>query len=53
VRGLIAAPENHYTTVPENSMKFAAFQQRVGLIKELPARWQDLFFPELHERPGS
>lgn len=53
VRGLIAAPENHYTTVPENSMKFAAFQHRIGLIKELPARWQDLFFPELHDRPGS
>jgi NitT/TauT family transport system substrate-binding protein len=53
VRALIAAPENHYTTVPENSMKFAAFQQRVGLIKERPAQWQDLFFPELHDRPGS
>lgn len=53
VRSLIAAPENHYTTVPENSMKFAAFQQRIGLIKERPAGWQDLFFPELHDRPGS
>ena len=53
VRALIAAPENHYTTVPENSMKFAAFQHRVGLIKELPTRWQDLFFPDLHDRPGS
>jgi ABC-type nitrate/sulfonate/bicarbonate transport system substrate-binding protein len=53
VQALIAAPENRYTTVPENSMKFAAFQHRIGQIKEMPARWQDLFFPELHDRPGS
>jgi NitT/TauT family transport system substrate-binding protein len=53
VQSLIAAPENRYTTVPEQSMKFAAFQHRVGLIKEMPASWKDLFFPALHDRPGS
>lgn len=53
VRGLITAPENHYTTAPENSMAFATFQNRVGLIKRQPESWKDLFFPELHGRAGS
>jgi len=53
VRRLITAPENRYTVVPENVMKFAAFQHRIGQVKALPASWKDLFFPALHDRPGS
>jgi NitT/TauT family transport system substrate-binding protein len=53
VHGLITAPENHYTAAPENSMAFATFQNRIGLIKRQPESWKDLFFPELHDRAGS
>lgn len=53
VQALITAPENRYTTVPESVMKFAEFQYRTGQVKERAADWKDLFFPELHDRPGS
>jgi len=33
-------------------MQYAAFMATVGSIKLHPARWQDLFFPELHGEPG-
>jgi NitT/TauT family transport system substrate-binding protein len=26
---------------------------RVGTLKNRPATWQELFFPELHDRAGS
>jgi len=39
--------------VPENSMKFAAFMQSVGSLKEVPKSWKDLFFPEIHDLNGS
>lgn len=53
VQDLITAPENRYTTVPESVMKFAEFQYRTGQVKEQAAGWQDLFFPEMRDRPGS
>jgi NitT/TauT family transport system substrate-binding protein len=34
-------------------MRFADFQFRAGLIRERPASWQELFFPEIHDRSGS
>ena len=42
-----------WTMTPENTMKFAAFMAEVGSIKAPPSSWQDLFFPELHDRNGS
>jgi NitT/TauT family transport system substrate-binding protein len=53
VEKLIANPENNFTTTPEKSEIFAAFQFRTGQIKERPESWKDLFFPDLHDRPGS
>jgi NitT/TauT family transport system substrate-binding protein len=34
-------------------MKFATFMQAVGSIKAAPANWKDMFFPEIHDLPGS
>jgi NitT/TauT family transport system substrate-binding protein len=45
--------ENHYDVAPKGMMAFATFMHRVGTLKTLPASWQDLFFAELHDRPGS
>jgi NitT/TauT family transport system substrate-binding protein len=43
----------HYTTAPENVLKFAAFQARTGQIPAALASWEELFFAELHEKAGS
>jgi len=53
VEKIVRDPDNVFTTTPQNMMKFALFMERTGAIKEKPARWTDLFFPELHDRPGS
>lgn len=46
-------PENVFTTTPQNVMKYAEFMHKVGSIKEKPASWKDLFFPEIHAKQGS
>jgi NitT/TauT family transport system substrate-binding protein len=50
---MLKDPSVKFTTTPENMMKYADFMQRVGSIKKRPATWQDLFFNEVHELPGS
>jgi NitT/TauT family transport system substrate-binding protein len=42
-----------FTTTPENVMKYAAFMHDVGSIRNRPASWKDLFFPEIEGAPGS
>lgn len=46
-------PSIKFTTTPENVMKYADFMHRVGSIKNQPASWKDLFFPEIHGAAGS
>ena len=46
-------PDVRFTTTPENVMKYAEFMHGVDLIKNLPASWMDLFFPETHSASGS
>jgi NitT/TauT family transport system substrate-binding protein len=46
-------PAVSFTTTPENVMKYARFMHGIGTIKNLPASWQELFFPEIHHTPGS
>jgi NitT/TauT family transport system substrate-binding protein len=42
-----------WTMVPESTMKYADFMHSVGTIKVKPADWKELFFPEVHNLPGS
>lgn len=42
-----------FTTTPENVMKYADFMHAIGSIRNRPASWKDLFFPEIHGAPGS
>ena len=42
-----------WTMVPESTMKYADFMHSVGTIKMKPADWKELFFPEVHDLPGS
>lgn len=42
-----------WTMVPESTVKYADFMHSVGTIKVKPADWKELFFPEVHNLPGS
>ena len=53
VAEIASGKEVKWTMVPENTMKYAEFMHSVGTIKVKPARWQDLFFSEVHDLPGS
>lgn len=50
---VLSDPHVKFTTTPENVMKYADFMHSIGSIKNRPASWQDLFFPEIHGAPGS
>ena len=46
-------PQVHYTLAPERLLPYAQFMHQVGTLKNRPASWKDLFFPEIHDLPGS
>jgi len=46
-------PEVHFTTAPESLMTYANFMADVGSIKQRPAKWQEMFFPEIHGVEGN
>lgn len=50
---LIADPEFSFAPEPQNVMKIYSFMNRVGALKNMPATWQDLFFPEISGGAGS
>jgi len=53
VTAVISGPQVQWTMAPLNTMKYAAFMASVGSLKEAPKSWKDLFFPEVHDLPGS
>jgi NitT/TauT family transport system substrate-binding protein len=53
VYNVLAGADVKWTLVPENTMKYATFMHDVGSIKEAPASWKDMFFPEIHDKSGS
>ncbi len=46
-------PKINFTPTPSRTLPVAQFMQRTGRIKNQPASWKDLFFPAIHNRPGS
>lgn len=42
-----------FTMTPNRTMDFADVMNKVGLVKQKPKAWTDLFFDGLHNRPGS
>ncbi len=53
VEKILVDPDNVFTTTPNNVMKYVEFMHKVGSIKEKPASWKELFFPEVHDKAGS
>lgn len=45
-------PAINFSTVPANFMRYANFMHDIGTLGQVPAGWQDLFFPEIHHLPG-
>ncbi|HSV19114.1 MAG TPA: ABC transporter substrate-binding protein [Casimicrobiaceae bacterium] len=50
---MIRQPDAQYTVTPAAVMKFATFMARIGTLKQAPAGWKDVFFPEAHALGGS
>lgn len=46
-------PQTSYTLTPERVLPYAQFMHKVGVLKHQPDSWKDLFFPEIHDLPGS
>lgn len=53
VEAIIRDPNVRFTTAPEGAKKFADFEAKVGLIKQAPAQWQDMFWSGLRDKPGT
>jgi NitT/TauT family transport system substrate-binding protein len=49
----LSDPKNVITMVPQNTFKYAQFMHEIGSLKNRPASWKDLFFPEVHDLPGN
>ncbi len=46
-------PQVSYTLTPERVLPYAQFMHKVGILKNQPKSWKDLFFPEIHNLKGS
>ncbi|MFM9847744.1 MAG: ABC transporter substrate-binding protein [Hyphomicrobiaceae bacterium] len=53
VAEIASGPQVKWTMTPQSTMKFAEFMHSVGTIKDKPTDWKELFFPEIHDLPGS
>ena len=52
ILAVISDKDYAFTLSPEKVFKTAVFMGKVGSVKETPAKWQDLFFPDIHDLPG-
>ncbi|MBL8347697.1 MAG: ABC transporter substrate-binding protein [Rubrivivax sp.] len=53
ILAIMSDPQVRYTLAPERLLPYAQFMHQVGTLKTKPASWKDMFFPEVHELPGS
>ncbi len=53
ILAILNDPQVQFTMTPAETMKFADFMHSVGTLKNKPTSWKDLFFPEIHDLPGS
>ena len=53
ILSMIEDPDITFTTTPNNTMKFAEFMHEIGVLNTLPGSWQDYYFEDIHDAPGS
>ena len=47
-------PGTSWTLTPQRVMQFARFMHGMGVLTQMPATWQDVYFPDaVGDRPGS
>ena len=46
-------PQTQFVVAPQSVMKTVLFMHKTGTLKSRPESWKDLFFPEVHQLPGS
>jgi NitT/TauT family transport system substrate-binding protein len=50
---LVSDPGSKFAMTPDHVTTFADFMFKQGLTKTKPDSWKDMFFPEVHDQPGS
>jgi NitT/TauT family transport system substrate-binding protein len=49
----LSDPQVEFTLTPHLTMKTAEFMFKIGRINKKPSDWKELYFPNVHGRPGS
>ena len=50
---MLSDPKSEFSVVPKGMMIYAGFMHKMGLLKEMPATWRDLYFAPIDGEPGS
>jgi len=50
---MLDGPDMRFTVTPENTIKYAHFMHKVGMLKNQPQSFKDYYFPEVHDLQGS
>jgi NitT/TauT family transport system substrate-binding protein len=50
---MLASDYIKHTIVPQATMKYALFMNKVGSLRNKPASWKDYYFADVHDRAGS
>ncbi len=50
---ILDAPDMVFSVTPNGTLQLAKFMHRIGSIKIEAQTWTDLYFPEIHDQPGS
>jgi NitT/TauT family transport system substrate-binding protein len=53
VYGILSDADYIVTPTPQGIMKYANFMYGIKSIKNHPRDWKDIYFPEIHDQPGS
>lgn len=53
IQEMIEDPDTRFSAIPTGMMQFSEFMHRAGSIKLKPAKWSDMFVPQLASRPGN
>jgi NitT/TauT family transport system substrate-binding protein len=53
IEKMLNDPEIRITMTPEQTLPIADFMTKTGTLKSKASSWKDLYFPELHNLPGS
>ncbi|MEP6657637.1 MAG: ABC transporter substrate-binding protein [Betaproteobacteria bacterium] len=50
---ILSDPDFIVTATPQGIAKYASFMYRIKSIRNQPNTWKDVYFPEIHDEPGS